>query len=48
MCWDHDVVDYAREYIDFAYSRSLPDVGLIQFRPGPKLGGNDFLPALNS
>ena len=43
MCRDHDAVYHARGHIDFAYHRRLPDVGLVQFRPGPKLGGNDFL-----
>ena len=43
MCRDHHAVDDARGHIDFAYHRRLPDVGLVQFRPGPKLGGNDFL-----
>src|SRR5207237_655946 len=36
-------VYHARGHIDFAYHWRLPDIGLVQFRPGPKLAGNDFL-----
>src|SRR6266542_6719073 len=43
MCRDHDSVHHTRWHIDFAYHWWLPDVGLVQFRPSPKLGGNDFL-----
>ena len=43
VCRNHDSVDDARRHIDFAYHWRLPDVGLVQFRPGPKLGSNDFL-----
>src|SRR5215831_14458740 len=43
MCRDHDAVHHACGHIDFAYHWRLPDVGLVQFGPCPKLGGNDFL-----
>src|SRR5438067_540114 len=38
MCWDHDAVYHACWQIDFANHRRFPDVGLVQFRPSPKLG----------
>jgi hypothetical protein len=40
---DHDAVYHTRWRIDLAYQRRLPNVGLVQFRPGSKLGSNDFL-----
>ena len=43
MCGDHEAVYDPRWHIDFAYHWRLPDIGLVQFRPGPKLGSNDFL-----
>src|SRR5262249_31964220 len=43
MCGNHDSVHHARGHIDLAYHGRLPDVGLIQFRPRPKFGSNDFL-----
>jgi hypothetical protein len=43
MCWNHDSVYHACWQIDVAYHWRLPDVGLVQFRPSPKLGSNDFL-----
>jgi len=39
---DHHAIDDTRRHIDSADHRRLPNVGLVQFRPGLKLGGNDF------
>jgi hypothetical protein len=43
VCRDHDAAYQPRGHIDVAYQRRFPDVGLVQLRPGPKLGRNDFL-----
>ena len=34
--WDHHPIDDARGQVDFANHRRLPDVRLVQFRPGAK------------
>jgi hypothetical protein len=43
VCRDHDAGYHARRHVDFTYHWRLPDVRLVQFRPGPELGGNNFL-----
>jgi len=40
--WDHHPIDDARGQVDFANHRRLPDVRLVQFRPGAKFRCDNF------
>ena len=39
---DHHAIDDARGHVDFADHRRLPDVRLVQFRPGAKFSCDNF------